>query len=144
MKRGGPLKRTELKRGASQLKRSPLKRQSKKRAKQSRAIGPIRKAFREEMGCVCGRVAIEVHEIWGGGVRFKTVELREFWLALCRKCHNEIQDSPKPFQYALKSMVDGYYYDLRALNEYAIGKVSESEVFSAREAVETWLKEIRK
>lgn len=154
MKRGGPLKRSELKRGTTQLKRSnmpratkPMRQVSKKKAKQSRTFQPQRNAFKAELGCPCGRIASDCHEIWGGGVRFITCELREFWIAACRPHHEEIQGwvgAKRAWQYALKQIVDNAYYSLEKLNEYATGRVSEAEVVSAKAQVEQWLREIKR
>ena len=144
MKRSGPIKRTKgLDRGKSQLKRSYIRKRSQKKAKQDRAFGPIRKAFKE-MGCPCGRIATDTHEIHGAGVRCKTVELRELWIAACRKHHEFIQDKDKAWQYALKSFVDPEWYSLDKLNEYALRMVAKAEVEAEMPVVESWLREIRR
>lgn len=149
MNRGkSQLKRTELKRGTSQLKRSPIARTSPKNRKQTSKFGPIRAAFKKELGCPCGRIATDVHEVHGGSSRGVTFEKREAWIALCREHHEEVQDwSDKVYQYALKQITDPTAYDRVKLNElagWAEESISESEVVSALSEVEAWIREIRK
>lgn len=145
MKLSGNLKRTTpLKRGTSQLKRSPLKQMSSKKRKQTLQFQPAREAFKAELGCVCGRVATDTHEVWGGACRSKSFECREGWLPGCRAHHVEIQDWSKAKQYALKQIIDPDWYDLEKLNELGLRRVSAEEVEAEMAAVKEWIQNIRR
>lgn len=149
MKRGGPLKRkTPMNSGDIQLRRTRLNPVSPKKRKQTSKFGPIRAAFKKELGCPCGRIATDVHEIHGGSSRGITFEKREAWIALCREHHEEVQDwSDKRYQYALKQITDPAAYDRVKLNElagWAEEAISEAEVEEALPDVQKWIKEIRR
>ena len=137
MKRGGPLKRTELKRGTKPMKRSRLNPVSKRTAKLKRETNPARHAYVSEIGkCVCGKPAVDCHEIAAGtGNRPEALKNRFAWLALCRACHERLQGSDMDFQYALKCLQDRNYYDREGLNFLRRGKendsVSESDALFA-------------
>lgn len=76
--------------------------------------GPARKQFLTECPeCAeCGGQACDVHEILAGADRHKAFKERCCWLALCRRCHDELQGTDKIRQLALKLLQDPGHFDL--------------------------------
>ena len=102
MRRSEPLKRrTELKRftrlrpGKGPSRRTRLRRQSKKKRLEVSETGPARKLYRESHPvCECCGLApsTEVHEIPRGASRQQAVRSSNAWLAVCRECHELLED----------------------------------------------------
>lgn len=68
---------------------------SKKRAKLKRETDPQRRAFVETVKTcmVCdGAPAVDCHEIARGAAREAALQLPQLWLAVCRKCHDNLDD----------------------------------------------------
>lgn len=83
------MKRTPLKR------KTPLKRVSKKRAMLNALMNPGRTGFVLLAGrcMVCGDAdAIDCHEVCRGSAREACLHQPRLWLALCRPCHELMDD----------------------------------------------------
>lgn len=99
-----------------------MRRQSKKRAAASRQNSSARKAFRAEFPkcMICQRKRSEdVHEIARGASRAKAESVRQTWLAVCRACHEELDDYsvwPISRQLAVKRRCDPEWYDREMVN----------------------------
>lgn len=97
-----------------------------------RETNPARHAYVAEIGvCVCGKTAVDPHEIAAGSSREKSLKNRFAWLALCRECHEKIQGSDQAEQYARKALQDPEFYDrvgLNILRGRAADAVSEVDV----------------
>jgi len=108
VKRSPIQRKTPLKRGDSQLKRTPLKQVSKKRAKLNRERATFVKSYlSRQPTCEAGRVietadvrhrcsitAVDVHEMLTRARGGSIVDEANV-LALCRACHDWIHDNPK-------------------------------------------------
>lgn len=113
LKRGdSELKRTPLDRGDSELKRTPLKPRSKKTERRYREerVPFVKKILSEKPVCErCeGRPSVDVHEKRTrgrtGGVHGDDWLDEDNVAALCRPCHNWIDDNPK------QAEKDGWLY----------------------------------
>jgi hypothetical protein len=83
MKRGGPLKR-----------KTPLRRVSKRRSKEMKEYGILRKEFLEKLPIceVCMKAkSTDIHHKAGRGKHYIEVET---WLSTCRSCHDRIHREP--------------------------------------------------
>ena len=83
MKRSGPLKR-----------KTPLRRISKRRAKEMKEYGILRKEFLEKLPMceVCMKAAsTDVHHKAKRGKNYLEVDT---WLSTCRSCHDKIHREP--------------------------------------------------
>jgi hypothetical protein len=124
VKRGGRLTRRKvLKRSPMPARKKPLNRVSKKRRKLMAQTSPARKSFVAGVftcQCCMKRKAVDCHEIARGASRGKALEHRCAWLALCRTCHDLVDDLsewPVARQLALKLLGDGDHFDLVKVNE---------------------------
>src|SRR5262245_26294996 len=76
-------------------RRKGLRPMSKKRAKLMREVGPERKAFVESawscMVCYMEKPT-DCHEIARGPAREKALSEPSLWLAVCRRCHELLDD----------------------------------------------------
>ena len=96
---------------------------SKKRKALNRSCSPERQRYlKTAVLCdVCGTVAPkDVHEIARGPARSKAVAERCTWLAVCRACHEELDDFkawPLARQLAVKLVVDPEFFDLQKFNQ---------------------------
>ena len=80
MKRSGPLKR-----------KTPLRRVSKRRSKEMKEYGILRKEFLEKLPIceVCMKAkSTDIHHKAGRGKHYLEVDT---WLSTCRGCHDKIQ-----------------------------------------------------
>lgn len=135
------MKRTPL------TRKTPLKRNkrlnpiSQKKMQEKRDTNAERAAYvRRVWLCECchKRPSTECHEMVGGGLRQLAVQERCCWLAVCRKCHDEIHHDHKAGwllarQLACKKYADPKYYDRRRVLEIkglAETAVTEGEVDS--------------
>lgn len=124
MKRTPITRKTRLQPGKQQGWNSTLRPMSKKRQNQLKATAPLRRRYVENAGkCQaprCNRKAWDCHEITRGTAsRYKAVEHRETFLALCRTCHEAMGDYsvwPIEKQLALKLLVDPAWFDLEVIN----------------------------
>lgn len=83
MKRSGPLKR-----------KTPLRKVSKKRQKEMREYGILRKEFLSKLPIceVCMKVnSTDIHHKAGRGKHYLDVDS---WLSVCRFCHDKIHREP--------------------------------------------------
>jgi hypothetical protein len=100
-----------------------MRRQSAKRQKRNAEWGPVRRDFCIEMGvCAkCSRQApLDCHEIARGAAREAALSRREAWLALCRNCHDSMDDYsvwPVERQLALKLLSDPAWFNIQVVNE---------------------------
>ena len=96
--------------------------ESPKAAANRRKYALVRSTFREwsQQCMVCTfRECTEVHEICNGPDRQVALGRRETWLALCRRCHDEIGDKslwPVERQLAVKLLHDPEWFDPEAVN----------------------------
>ena len=84
MKRSGPLKR-----------KTPLRRVSKRRSKEMKEYGILRKEFLERLPIceVCMKAkSTDIHHKAGRGKYYLDTES---WLSTCRSCHDKIHREPK-------------------------------------------------
>ncbi len=97
--------------------------------KVNRAVADERREFADKatycMRCLWNMYGepLDVHEILRGRFRAKSKLHRECWLALCRKCHNEVQDWPLAKQLRLKLAADPLWFDLDKIREIYGGGV---------------------
>ena len=83
MKRGKPLKR-----------KTPLRRVSKRRSKEMKEYGILRKEFLEKLPIceVCMKAkSTDIHHKEGRGKHYLNVDT---WLSTCRMCHDKIHREP--------------------------------------------------
>lgn len=108
-----------------------------KRAAAERAAAPERKAFKEifPLCMVCGEnLSIDVHEIVRGTSRCMAVLDRRTWLAVCRPCHELLDDYekfPVALQYVIKAIWDAEYFDrvgLNTLRDRAVNAIDEADM----------------
>ena len=62
--------------------------------------------------------AVDCHEILRGAHRARAIHERTTWLALCRRCHDAMDDYgrwPVARQLALKLLVDPAHFDLATI-----------------------------
>jgi len=88
------MKRSFLKRGTTQLKRSNIRRVSKKRAKEMVEYNKLRLVYMgEHLVCEkCNQApSQDLHHKHKRGIYYLTVE---YFSALCRPCHTHIHDYP--------------------------------------------------
>jgi len=88
------MKRSALRRGTSQLKRTRLAPMSKKRKEDSKEYYKLRNAYmKEHPVCeVCGgRDSQDLHHKHGRGIYYLTVE---YFMAVCRYDHTKIHENP--------------------------------------------------
>jgi hypothetical protein len=124
MKRDSEKTRAWLNAPRKPLARTKMRKIGAKKAKADREMRGPRLNFRIEMKC-CALCRIlfapenlDIHEIAGGGNRFRSFRDRFTWLALCRSCHNEVQDWTKNDQYVLKVLSDKEFFNRDKLNLY--------------------------
>lgn len=136
MKRGKPLRRTELKRSQKPLKRSCIKVVKKETAQENREIAPARRAYLEEFPycMVCEKPSQCVHEI-SSGTAGRALGKKEpaTWLATCVDCNcNELTDKakfPVERQLAIKAVCDPTRFDMEKFNAcYTLGEKHFDEV----------------
>lgn len=105
MKRTPLNRKTPLRRGTSQLKRTRLKPVSDKRRKVKREVDPHRRHYVDETP-LCERCyavkPTDCHEIAAGAHRHRAERRANCWLALCRPCHDVVQGRPFAEQFELK------------------------------------------
>lgn len=92
MKRTPLIRRTPLKR------KKPMRRVSTKRRKLNALMNPQRTAFVlfADKCMVCDYFdACDCHEICRGSHREKCLEHPRLWLAVCRECHEKLDDAKK-------------------------------------------------
>lgn len=83
-----------------------------------RKLAPERAAYVAANRCVIsGLQATEVHEIEGGSDRQRTKRDIRYWLSVNRMFHQEIQDTPKETQWAIKLLKDPENFDAAAITE---------------------------
>jgi hypothetical protein len=107
------MKRSPLKRGTSQLKRTPIKRVSTKRAAESRIHYQEKKVAFADMAAAQGypgqKPRCERCVDWGAGPTRLATDWHHWWpvgqggpyrggqmICLCRPCHDWIHQNPKP------------------------------------------------
>ena len=81
---------------------------------------------------------LETHEIRGGAVRARSVQMPAAWIRLCSECHDDLQCAcDYAYMMALKKVHDPEHYDRVAVNSllspnrrggWDNGPVTESEV----------------
>lgn len=93
-----------------------MRHQSKTQAALYREFGPVREAYLEEMGrcakCWLSFGDLACHEILAGCHRRNAFKARCCWLALCVRCHSELQSTDICFQLAYKLLSDPRGFDL--------------------------------
>ena len=111
------------------MKRSPIKRKqglqpiSDKRAKLLRETTSDRKRYKDGVWLceACSkRQAVDTHEIVRRSTNSESLRQECCWLALCRKCHDEMGDYsvwPITRQLACKLLATPDSFDLRLVNE---------------------------
>jgi hypothetical protein len=103
--------------------------QQKRRAKKLRDYKRARDIYLDEtFACeVCASVrpdkrarrAIELHHIARGIHRDRTMAMRSTWLAVCQKCHQELDDYskwPLSKQLSVKLLADAFHFNLEGFN----------------------------
>ncbi len=136
------MKRSPLNRKTPLKRKTPINPISKKKQNADRALQKTRRLFKENRRCHCcgSRKADDTHEISSGGSRQVGFGDRATWLAVCRKCHNDIHHNhktkwPLARQLAAKKKHDPEYYDRKRVLE--IKGLAETAV--TEEEVDEWL-----
>lgn len=100
-----------------------MRNKSKKTARSDSTMKPVRDEFKMEfyicMKCMQA-MSTDCHEIARGSYRHNAKLHRCTWLALCRKCHDDLGDQrewPITRQLALKLLRDPGGFDLAAFNK---------------------------
>lgn len=97
--------------------------ESAKAAANRRKHALARSAFKSwAHKCMLCRVreVVDVHEICNGPARQKALGMRETWLAVCRCCHEDLDDKrlwPVTRQLAVKLLRDPDWFDPQVVNE---------------------------
>ncbi len=126
-------------------RKTPMKRSGKlrpvsaKTAKVNRKMEPERREYLQGRRCVLWRAggplfdheSHHVHEIHGGSNRQTTKLDKRYWLAVHRLAHDELQNMPKPKQWALKVLFDPENFDPAALSDLPGVHVDPLEVLMA-------------
>jgi hypothetical protein len=105
------------------MKRTRLNPTSVKTRRLIQAAEQERREYAIEAGlCQCCRrkPVVDIHEIARGSHRQKAFVERCCWLALCRKCHELMDDYsrwPIAKQLVLKALFDADHFDRRRVNE---------------------------
>lgn len=109
MKRTGPPKRRPHPSNPfSTLARrtKPMAKKSASKKREEAETNPHRAAYVANAACCehCYRKAdkLDCHEIAAGSSRQRSVYLANCWLALCRRCHQAVQQMPIAAQYTIK------------------------------------------
>lgn len=124
-------RRKGLRKGPQRGWNSTLRPVSSKKRKQIDRMKAPRKAYKAEfLTCqrCAKRLATDLHEIARGSHRHLAVEEPCCWLALCRKCHREMDDYsiwPIARQLALKLIADPNRFDLDRFNEIRGDEVTD-------------------
>lgn len=158
MKRGKPLKRTPIKRGDSQLKRTPLSHRSKKTEElyvERRAL--VKELLEKQTYCQACKIWVafdlytgkrsaitfninktrDIHEIVNRSQGGSITERRNL-LAVCRPCHNRITTDPKNAERLglhLESWCNnslGFGEAERIRNEWSKGTPTEPSWFNSK------------
>jgi hypothetical protein len=113
---------------------------SKKTAKKKRLADPLRRRFVEaKLVCEglllgCTAAAVDAHEIARGYAKSECEKHTDLQLALCRSCHNIIQDWPTEKQYALR--VQRSLETLNRIMGRAPTAITWEEITAARQELE--------
>lgn len=128
------------------MKRSPLrrhgrlKRKSRRRTARDAEVAEVRAEYRvDHPWCeVCRKVwSVDLHEICRGSRRAASLDKPELLLAVCRKCHDEIQNWKHAKQLAVKKLSG--CYSLEVYREVMRGSCGRVAVILTEEDVDAEL-----